>query len=161
MNLRRLDPIADEPLLHIAFGWLEDAPRWRQESEAIFGTLDREQYLQNAVSPYRVDVGVFDGPEFVADIILYLRAKGVYEAHLEAKPDAIPELVADAARMVAAQLFTNYGAVLIYTWVPHFNRPVHKLNKAIGFGCDNVNMLRGTVRGRLVDWQRYSMRRPQ
>lgn len=160
LDLRRLDPIADEPLFHIAFGWLEDSPRWRQEAEAVFGTLDREQYLAAATDSHRLDVGVFDGPEFIANIVLVLRAKGVYEAHLEAAPTAPATLVVQAAQMVANQLFVDYGAAAIYCWVPKCNRSVAKLNKAIGFQPDGVIMARGTVRGKLVDWHRYSMTGP-
>lgn len=157
-DIRRLDPITDEALYHIAFGWLEDAPNWRQETEAVFGTMDREQYLANTLDTHRVDIGVFDGPEFVAVIVLVLRAKNVYEGHFESKPDIDRITVVHAAQMVAHQMFANYGAQAIYCWTPTFNRPVIAINKAIGFHADRVNMLRGTVRGRLVDWQRWSMR---
>lgn len=160
LSIKRLDPAADEPLYHIAFGWLEDAPRWRKEAEGVFGTLDREAYLTAATDPARMDVGVFDGPEFVALIALVLRARGVLEVYLEARPRISPTLLVQAAQSVAHQLFTSLGIQVIYSWVPACNRAVHKLNKAIGFQTDHVTMLRGTVRGKPLDWQRYSLPNP-
>lgn len=160
LTIRRLDPTNDEALYHIAFGWLEDAPKWRRETEAVFGTLDREQYLDNRLVPNRVDVGVFTGPEFVALITLMLIDVGIYEAHFESTPDCPRDVIVRAAQMVAHQMFTDYGMQAVYTWVPRYNRPVAAINKAIGFRRDGVNMLHGTCKGKLIDWVRYSLPNP-
>lgn len=159
-TIRRLDPTDDEPLFHIAFGWLEDSPSWRRETEAIFGTLDRVQYLANTHDTHRIDIGVFDGPEFVADVILTLRAKGVYEVHFEAAPHADPTMVIEAGCAIRDQMFGEYDMRTAYTWTPKWNRGVLRINKALGFKPTGVKMLRGTARKRLVDWVQFELRRP-
>lgn len=159
VTIRRLDPIADEPLFHIAFGWLEDSPSWRQETEAVFGTLDREQYLVNTIDDHRIDIGVFHGPEFIADVILTLRGKHTYEVHFEAAPDADPDAVITAGQWIRDQML-NYGAQMFYTWTPKWNRSVLRINKALGFKPSTVTMLRGLCRGKLVEWVQYSLVRP-
>jgi hypothetical protein len=158
-TIRRLNPITDESLFHIAFGWLEDSPSWRRETEAVFATLDREQYLQATLDPARIDIGVFNGPEFIANVILTLRGMDIYEVHFEAAPDADPKTIIAAGCQIRDLMFGQYGMQMAYTWTPKWNRGVLAINKALGFEPSGVMMIHGTARGRLIDWVQYSIRR--
>lgn len=159
VSIRRLDPTADEALFHLAFGWLEDSPSWRRETEAVFGTLNREEYLQATLAPHRIDIGVFRGPEFIALVTLTMNAVNIYEVHFEAAPDADPKLIIQVGQSIRDQMW-EYDARLFYTFTPHWNRGVLAINKALGFKPTGVIMAKGTCRGRLIDWLQYELRRP-
>lgn len=158
LEIRRLDPVADLALYDTAYRWLLDSPSWRQQTEAIFGTLDHDEYLAATHSEGRCDVGIFTDSGLVAIVILTLTAKHAYEVHFEAARNARPETIIEAGHMIRDQLFDTYGAQLAYTWTPSWNRTVLAIDKAIGFADDGVRMLHGTCRGRLIEWVRLSMR---
>lgn len=159
MTLRRLDPTADLALFAETWQWLEESPPWRKETEAIFGTVDHDEYFAALRNPERIDIGVFDGP-LTALVTLALRGRNIYEVHFEAKRGTRAESVIWAGWEIGEQMFSDYGMEMAYTWTPRWNRRVLAINKAIGFQPDNVTMLHGTCRGRLVEWVRYSIRKP-
>lgn len=156
MSIRRLNAESDYPLFEAMYGWLQDSPGWRRETEAIFGTMDHEEYIAATHNPERVDIGIFEDDELIADVILTLRAKHTYEVHLEAKRGANAGAILEAGREILATMFGRYGAKFAFMWTPSWNRAVIALNSAIGFHTDNVTMLHGTCRGRLVEWVRQS-----
>jgi hypothetical protein len=158
LELRRLDPIADLALYETAYRWLMDSPSWRRQTEAIFGTLDHDEYMTATHSEGRCDVGIFRDGELTAIVILTITAKHTYEVHFESEGNVDPELIIAAGHMIRSQLFGEYGAQLAYTWTPSWNRTVLAIDKAIGFVDDGVRMLHGTCRGRLVEWIRLSLR---
>lgn len=152
-----LDPDEDGELFDEAFSWLATSPPWRRATEAVFGTLDLDEYLAAAHSPGRVDIGVFDGGELVALVTFTIRAKGVYEVHLEAKPGASAELVTTAGCLIRDQIFGKYGAQMVFAWVPKCNRPVRAVLKAIGFSASHVTMRHGIYRDRVIEWEQLSI----
>lgn len=156
-TIRRLHLPADFSLYHTMYTWLVESPSWRQETEAIFGTLDWEAYMAAAQSPGRCDIGIFEDSQLIATVILTLTAKDTYEVHFEASPTARWETVVVAGERIRDMVFEIYGARLVYTWTPRWNRGVMAINKAIGFAPDYVTMFKGTCRGRLVEWARYSI----
>lgn len=157
--IRRLHPRTDHQLFEQMYGWLLSAPHWRRDTEAVFGTLDREEYLLAAYSPNRIDIGVFDHGELCADIILTLQGSGIYEAHLEARRGAPLDLLAVCISQVRDQMFAEYGAQMFFTWQPVRNRTVIAMQKSVGFHADHVNMLRGVSHGKAIEWTRLSLRR--
>lgn len=157
LKIRRLDPVADLELFERCYSWLLDSPRWRLETEGVFGTLDRDEYLAAAHNPGRVDIGIFDG-ELVAKVALHLTAKNTYEVSLEADRCANTQLIIQAGCLVRDQLFGRYGAELAYVWIPTRHSSVQRIIKAIGFQADNVTMLHGEYRGRLIEWLLFSLK---
>lgn len=157
--IRRLDAEKDADLFLQSWGWLETSPRWRQETEAVFGAVDQDNYFTALANPERIDIGVFERGEFTSLVTLTLRASNIYEVHLEAGPAASADAIIFAGWQIRERMF-DYGMQRAYTWTPHWNRPVLRINKAIGFLPDNVSMFRGTCRNNLVEWVRYSLRRP-
>lgn len=155
--IRRLNPITDDSLFMQVYGWLEDSPRWRQESEGVWGSTAPDEWLAATHDPTRIDIGVWDAGELVGDIVLVLRAVGVYEAHLHARRGTKAEVIVEAVETAAAQLFGEYGAESVFAWVPTFNRAMRRIIKAIGFRADGITMWRGTCRGRLVEWTKFTM----
>lgn len=157
LSIRRLDPITDQLLFEQSYSWLMDGPEWRRESETVFGTLDHTEWLAQTHSPGRIDIGIFMDGVFTADTILTIRGHNIYEVHFDAKRGTPLEVVTEAGISIRDQMFA-YGMEWCYTWTPHWNRAVLAINKAIGFRPDNVSMLHGTCRGRLIEWVRYSLR---
>jgi hypothetical protein len=159
LNIRRLDPVTDRAVHLWAWRWLLDSPSWRRHAEAVFGTLDREEYLAALTDERRLDIGIWDGPLFIAKVVLHLTAKHTYEVSLEADRRANPATIITAGRLIHGQLFGNYGAECVYAWMPRWARGVQTILTAIGFSADHVTMARGTARRRLIEWDRYSLRR--
>jgi hypothetical protein len=157
LAMRRLDPKQDIALYREAYRWLVNAPSWRRQIEAVFGTLDQAAYLTAAADPGRVDVGVFDRGELTAIIVLTIRAKGVYEVHLEAHPGMAVELLVQASLLVRDRLFDEYGAQSVFAWTPRWHRTMRRVLQAVGFVDDHVTMLHGTCHGKVIEWVRLSI----
>lgn len=149
-TFRRLDPNEDAPLFEQAYQWIEESPSWRKETEAVFGTLDHEEFMAAPHWDHRVDIGVF-APEFTALVSLTLRAKGVYEISFGAKSGTDPKVIIAAGIEIRDQMWAQ-GMELAVTWTPRWNRTVLAIDKAIGFVSTNVTMLHGVCRGRLIEW---------
>lgn len=155
--IRRLDPTADQAFYRWSFAWLASSPAWRQHTEAVFGTLNQAEYLQTASNERRLDIGVMDGPLFVAKVALHLVAKHTYEVSLEADRNASPAAIINAGVLIRDQLFGEYGARCVFAWVPRWAKGVQRILLAIGFRNSHVTMLRGTCRGRVIEWLRFSI----
>ena len=157
MTIRRLNPIADITLFNQSYSWLEQSPRWRRETEAVFGTLDYHEYIAALANPERCDIGIFECDTFTALVTLTLRAPAIYEVHFEARRGASPRAVVQAGWEIRDQMFDYYDMQVAFTWTPHWNRRVLAINKAIGFSPDNVSMFRGVARNQPIEWVRYSL----
>lgn len=157
ITVRRLDPTTDHLLFEQAYQWLIDGPAWRRETEAVFNTLDRTEWLAGAHLPGRIDIGIFLVSELTADVVLTMRGSNIYEVHFDAQRGTPTDVVIEAGLSIRDQML-QYGMQWCYTWTPHWNRPVLSVIKAIGFQPDNVSMLHGTCRGRLIEWVRHSLR---
>lgn len=158
MEIRRLHPTVDLPLFEQSFEWLVTSPKWRRHVEAVFGTLNREEYLLTRWAETRIDIGVFDGPDYIAKVALHITAKHTYEVSLEARRDANPAVIIDAGCAIRDQLFGLYGAQLAYAWVPRWAKSIQAILTAIGFQDLGISMLRGVCRGRLIEWEQFSIR---
>lgn len=159
-SIRRLDPITDSALFAETYRWLEEAPLWRRETEAVFGTLDLAEWLAGPSTPGRCDIGIFQDGVFVANVILTLKSRAVYEVHFDARRGATWSTIVRAGQDIRDILFGRYGAERAVTWTPRQNRAVLSINRAIGFRSDNVSMLYGKYRGRPIEWVQHSLRKP-
>lgn len=159
LAINRLDPINDARMFAESFAWLKDSPTWRQHTEDVFGTLNAAAYMDARLDERRLDIAVFSGQDYVAKVTLHLTAKNTYEVSLEARRRANPAIIVEAGRLIRDQLFGLYNAELVYAWVPRWARGVKQILESVGFGPDHVIMARGTARGRLIEWERYSLRK--
>lgn len=159
LAIRRLDPIADQAIYRWSYNWLVDSPRWRQQAESVFGTMELNEYLYSRLVDTRLDIGIFTDGIFVAKIALHLTAKHTYEVSLEAARGTDSAVIIAAGLAIRDQLFGEYGAECVYAWVPRWAKGVVAILTSIGFTDDCVTMARGTARGRLVEWKRYSLRK--
>lgn len=156
MELRRLDPIADEPLYRQSYGWLEQAPQWRQTTEKIFGADTYDGYLYNANQAHRLDVGVFNENDLIAVVGVTLRLKHTYEIGLEAARFTPAELIVTAGCMIRDQLKT-YGMRGAFMWVVKQNRVMRQIVQLIDFKPNGATMLMGQYRNRPVEWLMYTL----
>lgn len=158
--IRRLDPVADSAHLTTAWGWLQDSPAWYRQSASIFGSDSLDTYLYNARQERRIDVGVFEKGELAAIIGLTLRSKHCYEVQLDAAHSAPIELLVTAGSEVRDYML-SYGMQQAFAWLPRWNRSVKRILGEIGFTSDYLMMFRGKLRGRPIEWQRYSFIAPK
>lgn len=158
LEIRRLDPATDTALFEQSFGWLAGSPSWRQYTESVFGTLDHTEYMAARLDERRIDIGIFADDVFIAKVALHLVAKSTYEVSLEAMRTADPAIIAQAGQLIRDQLFDVYGAQSVFAWVPRWAKSVQSILTAIGFENSGVIMLRGTCRGRLIEWLRFSLK---
>ena len=156
MELHRIDPARDYELFEESWRWLQESPRWRRDTEAVFGTLDHGEYLAAAHHPGRVDIGVFGG-NLVAKVALHLIAKNTYEVSLEAARTAPPTVIIAAGRLIRDQLFGWYGAQHAAMWILARHTGMKAIASAIGFAFSGVTMLRRTPRGRVMEWQLFTL----
>lgn len=152
----RLDPITDEALLREAFAWQRDAPKWFQQMDATFGPDNVDDFLKAIAEPGVILVGIFqDG--FIGLIIVAEAGRDVFNSHLCAKRGASLEALAQAAAQVTSD-FLQLGMKHGFCWVAEKNRAVQRLCSTIGFQYEGICMYRGTYRGRVIKWLRYSIR---
>lgn len=156
LEIRRLDPNADRLLYEQMFLWLHASPLWRQDTETVFGTLDLTEYMAATHDSTRIDVGVFEDGRLIADVIFTMRAKGVFEVHLEAARGADITAIVTAGRLIRDQIFAQ-GAQVVYAWVPRRNLAVIRILQAIGFSHTYVSMLRTTPGGRVTEWAKLNI----
>lgn len=159
LEIRRLDPAYDKWRYEASYFWLENSPVWRQHTEAVFGTLDYDEYMAARWGEKRIDIGIFADNAYIAKVVLHLVAKNTYEVSLESMRTAPIDAVITAGLSIRDQLFGQYGAQVAFAWVPRWAKSVQAILCAIGFSSDGVTMLRGTCRGRVIEWQRFSIRR--
>lgn len=159
LDIRRLDPTNDQWLFRASYNWLVNSPTWRRHAEEVFGTLDAGEYMAASLDERRIDIGVWANDTYTAKVALHLTAKHTYEVSLEAARWTDPTTIIQAGQAIRDQLFGNYSAQLVYAWVPRWARGAKAILTSIGFLPDNVIMARGTARGRLIEWDRYSLRR--
>lgn len=159
LAIRRIDPERDSLLIEHSFSWLLNSPTWRQQTEDVFGTLNYQDYVVAHNDERRIDIAVFEGKYHRAMVTLHLVAKNTYEVSLQADRTARANIIVAAGCLIRDQLFGIYSAQLVYAWVPRWARGVKAILTSIGFLPDNVIMARGTARGRLIEWDRYSLRR--
>ena len=152
MEIRRLNPVDDVALFEAAYQWLADSPEWRKQTVSVFSTLDRVEYLANTHDPGRVDVGVWDGDEFIAIVSTLLRAKDCYETNFEAKRGANIEVIKQACWQIKNTFFEKYGAKLSYTMTPRVNRAIIAMDKELGYVDNKVRLWKGAINGRPCEW---------
>jgi hypothetical protein len=154
--IRRIDPVVNEDLLREAHSWDKDAPDWYRSCDKVFGpTMD--EFLAQTKAEDQIDIGIF-APEFCGLISLTRRAAGIYEAHLRARRRTPLEPLALAGRQVIDDLL-GMGMETGYVFVAEKNRPVRKLCCMMGMQPDGIAIYRGSYKGRVVQWLRYSVER--
>lgn len=156
LEIHRIDPARDYELFEESYRWLKTSPRWRRDTEAVFGTLDYGEYLAASHRPGRVDIGVFDG-NLVAKVALHLVAKNTYEVSLESMRTANSAVIVEAGRLIRDQLFGWYSAELAVMWILTRHTGMQRIANAIGFQPTGVSMLRRTPAGRVMEWQLFSL----
>ena len=158
MRIRRLDPFFDVELLRLAHGWDKETPQWYREMDEIFdSTLD--EYLARAREETQANIGLFEGDEMFALVYVNLVGSGVLDAHLAVKRKASPEKVLAGIVEIRDSLFRQLNTKIIYAWLARQNRPLVKMVLRCGFRLDGLTMLKGSIRGKIVEWVRVSCTR--
>ena len=155
--IRRLTT-ADAPLLREACDWDTTRPTWYRQMDAVFNCGSLDDFITQLADPQRAFIGLWDGAVPTAIIIIQHHGSGRYEGHLMARRGTDPQLVAVSIRSLLHDLL-DYGLVEAYCWVAERNISIRRLCDTIGFQPDGVAMWRGSYRGRVIKWQRYSIQR--
>lgn len=166
VHFRRLDPEADVECFRLAYGWDRDAPRWYREMDSVFGDYSLNEYVAKAREATQVNIGLFEGREIFAMITTNLvamttdpTASGVYDLHLAAARHAGAEKIVRAFESIRRQMFEDLNALALYGWVASVNRPLVRLSRRLGFKPDGLLMFKGSVRGRVIRWERVTYTR--
>ena len=159
MNFRRLSPVEDKTLLREAYLWDQDRPQWYRDMDAVYGPDNFQAYIEAAKGIRRIDVGVFDA-SLIGVFILSERQPSVFDVHVMAKRGASNEILADAAHQIRWQLFAQ-GAQSISGWIASRNKPLLALANMVGFIRTSLAMLKGTYRGRVINWVQVVSTREQ
>lgn len=153
--IRRLDPIVDEVLLRQAFAWTAATPQWHRDMDSIFGPQTVDDFLLMSKEPQYIHIGIFDGG-LIGLLILEWITRDVFNAHLCAKRGASLETLTIAAARVLND-FLNLGMVEGTAWVAEKNAAVRKLCGTIGMRDTGIVMFKGSYKGRLTKWIKYSI----
>ena len=146
----------DEDLLREAWEWTNNSPSWFRDADRVFNqtTLNAEEQLGDRAKWF---IGVFD-QELEAVVIVERKGNGQFEGHLMARRNANAELIASAINHVLADLL-NYGLMEAYCWIAEKNHGVRNICNAIGLRPDGIVMWKGSYKGRVIKWLRYSVQR--
>jgi hypothetical protein len=146
----------DSELLREAFFWTQDAPKWHRDMDSTFGPDNVEDFLVMLAEPENILIGIFN-PDFVGLLIIACAGNDIFNAHLCAKRGTDLNVLAEGAYQ-AVQDFLRMGMKEGFCWVAEKNLAVRKLCDNIDFRHEGVVMYRGTYKGKLIKWLRYSIR---
>ncbi len=151
--IRALDE-NDVELIKTAYYWRDEYPYWFRESMAALGEPEWEGWWEQTKEC--LNYGIFEG-EMVGLISLVPMGQGRVTAHINVKRGTDPEKLAYGAFCVRDWLFKN-GIKEIFAWVASVNGGMKKLCRLAGLDPDTVTMIKGTMRNKLVVWERFSAR---
>lgn len=158
VELRRLDPDADETYIREAVAWLDEQPLFYQNCDAAWGAPESaDDYLNHMRDGKQADFGVFDGDKFIAVVTVTLEAKDTYNSHLMVKRGSSVEAIAIGAASVLKGLFEK-GMKEGWSWLAQKNHGARKIIEAIGMVEDGVQQIKGVSHGQPITWCRYSVR---
>jgi hypothetical protein len=155
--IRRLDPDADRELYRQRWEWRERYPRSLRDATAVDSVATFEEFLEQARGA-RADVGIFDN-ELIGCVTIQWQAEGVYEIHLSAKRGVRLEQMIEACLSIQKTIFEELSARFIFAFTPEWNKGTIMLATIMGLVPDGIRRLRGTTRGRAIEWMRLSQSR--
>lgn len=156
--IHRLQLPEDEALLRTAYQWDKDFPTWWREMDRVFNSGTEDDFIERAKNPHSAYVGVFDGDDLIALVIVETPAPSIHEGHLLAKRGANQELITTACVTMISDLF-NLGMTRLFVWVAERHSALRKLCANIALQPDGLIMWRGSYHGKPIKWVRYSITR--
>jgi len=156
--IRRLQLPDDEPLLREASRWDARHPSWYRDMDKVFNSGTEDDFIALAQNSTNAMIGVFDNNSLIGVILVQMPEPYIHEGHLLARRGADKLLLTTALVTTISDLF-NLGMVEAFCWVAERNTPVRQICDRIGMIHDGVVMWRGSYRGRVIKWLRYSIRR--
>jgi hypothetical protein len=157
LELRRLDPEADEGLIREACDWLDAQPLYFKNADAAWGREDADTYLRLMRERPQIDHGVFLNGRMVAVITVTMEGLGVYNSHLMVKRGSDPLAIAQAGAWVFEQL-RERGMREGWAWLASKNWGARRVLELIGLRQDGVEQIKGQSHGQPIHWLRYSVR---
>lgn len=155
--IHRLQLPDDETLLRTAYRWDADYPRWWREMDRVFNSGTEDDFIERARNSRSAYIGVFDGDDMIALVIVETPAPTIHEGHLLAKRGANQELLTAACLALVSDLF-SLGMTQTFVWVAERHSALKKMCVNIGLQPDGLVMWRGSHHGKPIKWVRYSIR---
>lgn len=157
MEMRRLDPVDDEPLIRQAVSWIDEQPKFYRDCDRAWGSDDADTYLRLMQTDAQADFGVFDDDNMlVAVITVSLEGHQVFNSHLMVKKGTDPRIVVAAASGVINGLLDK-GLVEGWSWIARKNLGARRILEYIGMRRDGVTRFKGQSHSQPIEWQRYSV----
>lgn len=158
MMIRRLNPKTDKHHFVESWLWESQAALWFKTADKVFGPPTFEDFLKASAEDDRATFGIFEH-ELIGLIILTLRAKGLFEVDLMAKPRCSPVTILEGAISLRDAIFEDLGAQALYVWLSKKNFPTKRLCAILGFYETGLTLIRGTYRNRVIEWVNLSLSR--
>jgi len=156
MNLRRLYPETDELLLREAFYWDQGKPSWYLQMDQVFGPDDVDGFLAMLAEANDIIVGIFDA-ELIGLLVVAAAGKDTFNSHLWAKRGSDVKALTQGINQVVRD-FLGMGMKEGFAFIAEKNLAVRQLCDNIGFRFEGVCMYRGTYKGKVIRWMKYSIR---
>lgn len=154
ITLRQLTT-ADASLISEALSWIDHAPRWFRDCDAVWGHETAEDYLKKMGQ--QADWAVMEDNQLHSVISLTVAGKGIYNVHLMTRRNADITPLVIAGQSIRQQLFAK-GIREIWCWLAVMNRGAQRAAELIGFIRDGVQMFKGQTHGKVILWERFSCR---
>lgn len=156
--IHRLQLPEDEALFRAAYNWDKDFPKWWRQMDRVFNSGTEDDFIERAKNPHSAYVGIFDGDDLIALVIVETPAPTIHEGHLLAKRGANQELITAACVTMISDLF-NLGMTHLFVWVAERHIALRKLCANIALQPDGLIMWRGSYHGKPIRWLRFSISR--
>ena len=149
----------DSELIREAWEWTFTSPAWFQDMDKVFSQGTAENLIEQLDDWRKVFIGVLD-PELAAIIIIEWKAEGLFEGHLMTRRRVNVQIIEAAINQVLHDS-VEFGMREAFVWIAEKNLGVRKLCATLGMRPNGVAMYKGSYRGRVIKWQRYSITREQ
>ena len=155
--LRQINATEEKALFDEAAQWGANRPEWFKVAEAV-DTPNAQAWYEFACQPSTLNFGVWMDGEFCALIQFSEAAPGCFEIHFDGNGSLAHDALADAIFTVIWELFLA-GAQTVFVWTVKQHRAIRKICNACQGFWDGARRLKGSYKGRPIEWLRLSLSR--
>lgn len=160
--IQRLQLPDDEALLRTAYRWDADYPRWWREMDRVFNSGTENDFIDRSRNSHMAYIGVFDGDDLIALVIVETPAPAIHEGHLLVRRGANTALITAACVTMISDLF-NLGMTHLFVWVAERHTGLRKMCANMTLQPDGLVMWRGSYHRKYhrepIKWLRFSISR--
>lgn len=126
--------------------------------DRVFNSGTEDDFIQRARNSATAYIGIFEGDDMIALVIVETPAPTIHEGHLLARRGANQELITAACVTMISDLF-NLGMTHLFVWVAERHSALRKMCVTLALQPDGLVMWRGSYHGKPIRWVRFSITR--